>query len=354
MAKQWTSEQLANARVIMQVGRSVGASDRDILIGLMTAWQESGLRNLSYGDRDSVGLFQQRNGWGSLSTRMNPTESARMFFLGGQQGQRGLLDFNQRNGWSLTQAAQKVQVSAFPDAYAKWEDRSRGMLAELGANPGVDPQAGSSVVIGAPTVDPSKELPGTLGAPVQVPTTAMGLDAAVPSNGDMSPPGLGAMAAPGIESADQQPGSAGLDFLPSSGPGGFEEMFPKSGIVGGQRARVVDFAKSLLGTPYQWGGTTVDGVDCSGFTQLVYKQTGIMLPRVSAAQAAYGKRTDIGSLQPGDMVAWDSSARNNGADHIAIYIGNGQIIESPRPGLGVRIRTLDNNEGAWGVSLNYQ
>src|SRR5258705_7643560 len=106
MAK-WTSEQLANARIIQSVGRSVGASDRDILIGIMAAWQESNLRNLSYGDRDSVGLFQQRNAWAPLSTRMNPTESAKMFFLGGQQGQRGLLSVKDRNSYGLSQARQK-------------------------------------------------------------------------------------------------------------------------------------------------------------------------------------------------------------------------------------------------------
>jgi cell wall-associated NlpC family hydrolase len=50
-------------------------------------------------------------------------------------------------------------------------------------------------------------------------------------------------------------------------------------------------------------------------------------------------------------VAWDNSSRNRGADHIAIYIGNGQIIEAPRPGVPVRIRKLGKNERAWGVRL---
>lgn len=354
MAKtQWTSEQLANARTIMQVGQELGASSRDILIGLMTAWQESGLRNLSYGDRDSVGLFQQRSAWAPLSTRMNARESAKMFFLGGQQGQRGLFAFKNRDQMSLTQAAQKVQVSAFPDAYGKWEDRSRQMLQQLGADPNVGMDTPSQ------TSDPTQALPGLLGAPVQVQDSPLGVDAASSFAPDDSPIGLGSMSAMGLESADEQtkqPSYATvpeMDFLPPTGEGGFDSAFPKSGVVGGQRQRVVDFAKTLLGTPYKWGGTTADGLDCSGFTQFVYKQLGINLPRISAAQAQYGKRTDIGALQPGDMVAWDNSARNNGADHIAIYIGNGQIIEAPRPGLGVRIRTLGQDEGAWGVSLNY-
>jgi hypothetical protein len=336
----------------MSVGQELGASSRDILIGLMTAWQESQLRNLTYGDRDSVGLFQQRDAWAPLSTRMNPREAAKMFFLGGQQGQRGLFAFKNRDSMSLTQAAQKVQVSAFPNAYAKWESRSREMLKALGADPGVGMETP------AQTGDPQQALPGLLGTPVQVHTDALGVDAAAPPGVDDGPAGLGAMSAMGIESADEQPdmgdgGGMGMEFLPASGEGGFDEHFPKSGVVGGQRQRVADFAKTLLGTPYVWGGTSPDGLDCSGFTQLVYKQLGINLPRVSAAQARYGKRVDIGGLQVGDMVAWDNSSRNNGADHIAIYLGDGQIIEAPRPGLGVRIRSLGKNEGAWGVSLNY-
>ena len=88
----WSSEQLANANAIIRVGQSVGASQRDIIVALMAAMQESGLRNLNYGDRDSIGLFQQRNAWGSTAERLNPESAARMFFLGGHAGQRGLLD----------------------------------------------------------------------------------------------------------------------------------------------------------------------------------------------------------------------------------------------------------------------
>lgn len=355
MAKQWTSEQLANARIIAQVGQQLGASPRDILIGIMTAWQESNLRNLAYGDRDSVGLFQQRSAWAPLNTRMNARESAKMFFTGGQQGQRGLFAFKDRDRMSLTQAAQKVQVSAFPDAYAKWEGRSREMLKLLGTDLG--PETGAPPPVAG---DPQQSLPGLLGPPVEVPAGPAGLEApGVPEGG---PVGLGSFSALGLESADKQPDYSGTDvggagdvmeFLPPSGTGGFDEQFPKTGVVGGQRQRVADFAKTLLGIPYVWGGTNPDvGLDCSGFTQLVYKQLGIQLPRISAAQAQYGKRVDIGSLQIGDMVAWDNSSRNNGADHIAIYLGNGQIIEAPRPGLGIRIRSLGDDEGAWGVALN--
>ena len=75
-----SAEQVSNARVIWRVAQQMGAGDRGALIGIATALQESSLRNLSYGDRDSVGLFQQRAGWGSTATRMNPERSARLFY----------------------------------------------------------------------------------------------------------------------------------------------------------------------------------------------------------------------------------------------------------------------------------
>jgi murein DD-endopeptidase MepM/ murein hydrolase activator NlpD len=132
-------ERQHNARIIISVGRQLGASSRDILIALMAALQESGLRNLSYGDRDSVGLFQQRAGWGSYAQRMNPATSARMFFLGGLRGPGtpGLLDNRRRNSMSLTAAAQWVQRSAFPRAYAKHENRARSLMGLAGSGGGV-------------------------------------------------------------------------------------------------------------------------------------------------------------------------------------------------------------------------
>jgi hypothetical protein len=102
---------------------------------------------------------------------------------------------------------------------------------------------------------------------------------------------------------------------------------------------VVAEAKKYLGLPYVWGGTDPKkGLDCSGLVQLVYKNLGIDLPRVSYQQAAAGRPVaSMAEAQPGDLIAWDNSSRNNGVDHIAIYIGGGKMIEAPRTGLNVRI-----------------
>lgn len=98
-------------------------------------------------------------------------------------------------------------------------------------------------------------------------------------------------------------------------------------------------ARKSLGVPYVWGGTDLaNGVDCSGLVQSVFAKFGIDLPRVSADQARAG--TPVAGLdqaRPGDLLAWDNSGRNVGADHIAIYIGNGQMIEAQRPGTLVKI-----------------
>lgn len=132
-----TAEMKSNAKVIFEVGKSLSVSDYGIVIALATAMQESGLRNLSYGDRDSVGLFQQRPSahWGTVEQIMNPVYAARAFF-GGKTSPtfgvaRGLLDIRDWSQKSLTQAAQAVQISAYPNAYAKWEQSAWVWLDEL-------------------------------------------------------------------------------------------------------------------------------------------------------------------------------------------------------------------------------
>ncbi len=102
---------------------------------------------------------------------------------------------------------------------------------------------------------------------------------------------------------------------------------------------VVAEARKYLGLPYVWGGTDPEkGLDCSGLVQLVYRNLGYELPRVSYQQAAAGRPVaSMAEAKPGDLIAWDNSSRNYGVDHIAIYIGDGKMIEAPRTGLNVRI-----------------
>lgn len=123
-------EQLKNAQIIASVGRSMGASTRDIVISFMTAMQESGLRNLNYGDRDSLGLFQQRpsQGWGTPAQVTTPEYAARKFF-------EGLLRVQDRGSMPLTLAAQAVQRSGFPYAYANWQSMAEALVGSMGSDP---------------------------------------------------------------------------------------------------------------------------------------------------------------------------------------------------------------------------
>ncbi|WP_448809816.1 LysM peptidoglycan-binding domain-containing protein [Agromyces bauzanensis] len=133
-----TDETRSNARIIIEVGRAIGVPDQGIVIALAAAAQESGLVNLHHGDRDSLGLFQQRpsQGWGTVDEVLDPVRAATAFYGGAANPNpgvtRGLLDIPGWEEMTVTQAAQAVQLSDFPDHYAKWETAARAWLSELG------------------------------------------------------------------------------------------------------------------------------------------------------------------------------------------------------------------------------
>ncbi|MFE5671413.1 LysM peptidoglycan-binding domain-containing protein [Agromyces sp. NPDC056523] len=127
-----------NARIIVDIGRGLGIPDSGIVIALAVAAQESGLRNLDHGDRDSLGLFQQRpsQGWGTVDDVLDPVHAAAAFY-GGPSSPTvgtapGLLDVPSWSSMTLTDAAQSVQHSGHPEHYAKWEASAQRWLGELG------------------------------------------------------------------------------------------------------------------------------------------------------------------------------------------------------------------------------
>ncbi len=128
---------------------------------------------------------------------------------------------------------------------------------------------------------------------------------------------LGRQTAPGeVFAPNAAPAAPGQ--VPITLPDGSTAYAPNQ-----RAAAAVHAALSQRGVPYVWGGTTPDGFDCSGFTQWAYRQAGLELPRLAQDQDTAGFQVAQSQLQPGDLAVWSG--------HVAMYIGNGQLVEAGDP-----------------------
>lgn len=101
------------------------------------------------------------------------------------------------------------------------------------------------------------------------------------------------------------------------------------------RVSLVQYATQFIGNPYVWGGTSLTrGADCSGFVLSVFANYGISLPHSSRAQANCGKKISASEAQPGDLFFYGNGSSIN---HVAIYIGNGQVVHASSPKSGIKI-----------------
>ncbi len=101
------------------------------------------------------------------------------------------------------------------------------------------------------------------------------------------------------------------------------------------RVALVNYACQFIGNPYVWGGTSLTrGADCSGFTMRIYEQYGVYLPHKASAQAGCGTRIDSSEAKPGDLFFYSNG---RGINHVAIYIGNGQVVHASSPKTGIKI-----------------
>lgn len=139
-----TKEQLENAKAIVDTAKEMGLPPRAWTIAVATSLQETNLKNLGHlgakNDHDSQGLFQQRpsSGWGTAEQITDPHYATKAFFEG-TKNNRGLLDIEGWQDMPLTQAAQKVQVSAYPNHYAKHEKQAGDIINALyGTGPYAD------------------------------------------------------------------------------------------------------------------------------------------------------------------------------------------------------------------------
>ncbi|OIV38088.1 hypothetical protein BIV57_07705, partial [Mangrovactinospora gilvigrisea] len=281
--------QIPNAKIVVATGIAMNVPARGQVIALATALQESGLRNLSYGDRDSLGLFQQRpsQGWGSAAQITDPVHASTAFYT-------HLLHLSGWQQMTVDQAAQHVQQSATPGAYAHWEPLATALQTALATH-----------LNGTTTPTPT---PGTAEPVTDVSCTS--------TNAAAPPPG--------------------------TVPAGYR-------IPAGAPAAVraaLQAAMARLGTPYQWGGTCtapksgdpMKRCDCSSLVQQSYAAAGIGLPRTTYAQVHAGRPAPQDALEAGDLLFTEGSAA--APNHVGIYLGSGYLIEAPHTGAVVRIVPL--------------
>jgi hypothetical protein len=183
-------EQLSNASTIADVAMRHGLPQQAVIVALATVMQESKLLNLSYGDRDSVGLFQQRpsQGWGPKDQLLDPIYASGKFF-------DALVKVRSWQTLPVAVAAQAVQRSGFPDAYAPWQQRATAMAAALTgttsgqlscrvAHPGLDPKAGApgtATTLNSPGEVTTSSNPTPLDGTVSALTTGLAADLVVTS-----------------------------------------------------------------------------------------------------------------------------------------------------------------------------
>ncbi|MER5970734.1 C40 family peptidase [Streptomyces sp. NPDC002055] len=295
------AEQVPNAKTIQATGVAMNIPARGQVVALATALQESGLRNLTYGDRDSLGLFQQRPsmGWGTANQILDPVHASTKFYEG----------LKKVSGWqslSVTQAAQAVQRSGFPEAYAKWEPLATALQKAI------EPLLQKA---GDPSPSPSPS--GSTDTATPSPDTAGGCSA----NGD------------------------GTDFgtIPA---GALPDEYKIPADAPREVHTAIRWALGQLGTPYQWGGTCTNShgkdpmgrCDCSSLMQGAYKAAGVTLTRTTYTQVKDGKAASVDALQPGDLLFTRGTAAV--PEHVGMFIGQSLIVHAPRTGDVVRISTL--------------
>ena len=109
-----------------------------------------------------------------------------------------------------------------------------------------------------------------------------------------------------------------------------------AGSVSSKRAQIANYAVQFVGNPYVWGGTSLtSGTDCSGFTMSVMSKFGVSLPHNSGSQSQRGKSISSSQMRPGDLVFYSGSG--GGINHVAIYIGNGQVCHASNKKSGIKI-----------------
>ncbi|MFJ6355032.1 peptidase M23 [Streptomyces sp. NPDC092046] len=281
-------KQIENAKTIDMVAERGGMSGQATLIGLMTALQESTLLNIDYGDRDSLGLFQQRpsQGWGRRDQILNPEYASAMFFFGAASGSpRGLTDIRGWESMPLWKAAATVQRPAeeYAKLYAGQEDAAREIASQAGIDLQRAAQTGPALPEGGAT-----GAPGPSGEPADP-------EECYPDN-------------------DGTPGKLGEPFHDGAANWPENVKNPRS------TADAIEWARNEApGTGKKWYRL------CLAFVSQVYgwSYSGVFFAVDHYGEMPKEMRHDKDrNPPPGALMYWDTGKR---AGHVAVYLGNGEI-----------------------------
>jgi cell wall-associated NlpC family hydrolase len=294
------AEQIPNAQTIVATGISLDVPKKGQIIAIATAMQESRLRNLNSGDRDSLGLFQQRpsQGWGTAQQIRDPVYASERFY-------KALLKVDGWQQMKVTQAAQSVQNSGYPDAYAQWEDLATALQKAIAAT--------------FPNADKDEPAKGKKDKDAES------------SSGGCTP---------------DTDGTSFGRIPEGSVPKGYK--IPKDADPKARTA--IEWAMHQLGTLYQWGGSCTDShgpdpmgrCDCSSLMQQAYAHAGVHLTRTTYTQVNEGKAVSAKNLKPGDLIFSRGTAAR--PEHVGMYMGEGLVIEAPRTSKPVRITPIKDWE----------
>ncbi|MFY7070250.1 NlpC/P60 family protein [Nocardiopsis changdeensis] len=118
---------------------------------------------------------------------------------------------------------------------------------------------------------------------------------------------------------------------------------PAVGLGAGspQGRAAAQWALAQVGKPYLWGGTGPGAFDCSGLVMRAWETAGVGIPRVTTDQVNAGTRIGLGELQPGDLLFYDTGAPGGSPSHVTMYVGDGQMVNSPRTGQLIRVEPVN-------------
>ena len=137
-----------------------------------------------------------------------------------------------------------------------------------------------------------------------------------------------------------EPEAAEEEAAPAPAPAPAPEPAPAPSRSGSAASTAINAAMGYLGTPYVWAGESAAGLDCSGLTMVSYAAAGVELTHSSRVQYGEGSLVPLDAAQPGDLVFWSSDGSQSGIYHVAIYLGDDQMIEAPTFGMTVRVTSM--------------